>query len=141
MKKRILDKEVLTNNLINREAIKKTRQLIPVYLKIRNNNLYFSTPPKRDNHFRDLVSINPDDLTINIFDLKMYLKTVFSPALVNDNDLREIKSYLTHLTGDYTRTREAIIGKRIDPITTRLINEELKEKKNLLNYYEIKGEV
>lgn len=141
MDKRILDKKVLTNNLINREDIKKTRQLIPVYLKIRNNNLYFSTPPKRDNNFRDLVSINPDDLTINIFDLKMYLKQLFSPALVNDNDLKEIKSYLTHLTGDYSRTREVIKSKRLDPTTQRLINEELREKRNLLKYYEIKGEV
>ena len=141
MDKRILDKKVLTNNLINREDIKKTRQLIPVYLKIRNNNLYFSTPPKRDNNFRDLVSINPDDLTINIFDLKMYLKQLFSPALVNDNDLKEIKSYLTHLTGDYSRTRAVIKSKRLDPTTQRLINEELREKRNLLKYYEIKGEV
>lgn len=141
MDKRILDKKVLTNNLINREDIKKTRQLIPVYLKIRNDNLYFSTPPKRDNNFRDLVSINPDDLTINIFDLKMYLKQLFSPALVNDNDLKEIKSYLTHLTGDYSRTRDVIKSKRLDPTTQRLINEELREKRNLLKYYEIKGEV
>ena len=131
MNKITLNKEVLTNNLMNREDIKKTRQLIPVYLKIRNDNLYFSTPPKKDNNFRDLISINPDSLTINIFDLKRYLKMLFKPALINDNDLREIKSYLTHLTGDYPRTRSVIISKRLDPV----------EKENLLKYYEIKEEV
>lgn len=141
MNKITLNKEVLTNNLMNREDIKKTRQLIPVYLKIRNDNLYFSTPPKKDNNFRDLISINPDSLTINIFDLKRYLKMLFKPALINDNDLREIKSYLTHLTGDYPRTRSVIISKRLDPVTQRIINEELEEKENLLKYYEIKEEV
>ena len=141
MTKRTLDREVLTNNLINREDIKKTRQLIPVYLKIRNDNLYFSTPPKKNNNFRDLVSINPKDMTINIFDLKMYLKTLFKPALINDYDLREIKSYLTHMTGDYISTKRVIIAGRLDPVTERLIKEELKEKENLLKFYEIKGEV
>ena len=50
-----LSKEALTEDLING---KPNNQLIAVYIKIRNNKLYFSTPSSYDTRYRDLIIIN-----------------------------------------------------------------------------------
>lgn len=50
-----------------------------IYIKIRNNKLYFSTPASYDTRYRDLIIINPNEYTIELYDLKKVLEnTIYS---------------------------------------------------------------
>ena len=131
-----LSKEALTEDLING---KPNNQLIAVYIKIRNNKLYFSTPASYDTRYRDLIIINPNEYTIELYDLKRYLKILFTPALINDTDLKEIRSYLTHMTGKYSNLKRVLKNNDIDPISKRIMIEEMKEKAELKKHYKVIG--
>ena len=130
-----LSKEALTEDLINN---KPNNQLIAVFIKIRNDKLYFTTPAKYDTDYKDLIIIDPEEYTIELWDSKFYLKTLFAPALISDKDLREVKSYLTHMTGTYKNLRRNMKRKDLDKITNRIIEDEIKEKQELRNYYKLK---
>jgi len=134
-----IDKNNLILNFCERQDIQKTRLNTAVYMKIRNDNYYFTTIPKATNKFRDLVVYNPKTQEVNLFDLKKYLNTLLSPAIINDNDLLEIKKYLTHLRGDHLRLKQHIVNNRYDEIIQRQINEELEEKQRLKIHYKIIG--
>ena len=125
-----VSKMELTENLIKG---KPNNQLIAVYVKIRNDNLYFTTPASYDTRYRDLIIINPNEYSIKLYDLKRYLKILFEPALISDDDLNEIKSYLTHMTGKYSNLKRLLSRNDIDPISERIILEEMKEKQQLKN--------
>ena len=134
-----LDKNNLIFNFCERQDIQKTRQQTAIYIKIRNDNYYFSTVPKQTNKFRDLVIYNPNTNEVNLWDLKKYLNTLLTPAIINDNDLIEIKKYLTHLRGEYTILQNHINKVRYDDIIKRQLEEELEEKQRLLKQYELVG--
>lgn len=134
-----IDRNNLIFNFCERQDIQKTRQKTAIYIKIRNDNYYFSTIPKQNNKFRDLVVYNPNTNKVSLWDLKKYLNTLLAPAIINDNDLIEIKKYLTHLRGDYLILRNHINKVRFDEIIYRQINEELEEKERLRKHYEIIG--
>ena len=134
-----IDKNNLIFNFCERQDIQKTRQRTAIYIKIRNDNYYFSTIPKQTNKFRDLVIYNPNTNKVNLWDLKKYLNSLLAPAIINDNDLLEIKKYLTHLRGDYRILKNHINKVRFDEIIYRQINEELEEKERLRQHYEIIG--
>ena len=129
-----LSKEALTEDLINN---KPNNQLIAVYIKIRNNKLYFTTPAKYDTDYKDLIIIDPEAYTVELWDSKFYLKTLFTPALISDKDLKEVKSYLTHMTGTYKNLRRNMKRKDLDKITSRIIEDEIKEKQELRNHYKL----
>lgn len=132
-----LDKNNLIFNFCERQDIQKTRQQTAIYIKIRNDNYYFSTVPNKINKFRDLVIYNPNDNKATLWDLKKYLNTLLAPAIINDNDLNEIKKYLTHLRGDYLILRNHINKVRYDEIIYTQIKEELEEKERLRKHYKI----
>ena len=132
-----LDKNNLIFNFCERQDIQKTRQQTAIYIKIRNDNYYFSTVPNKNNKFRDLVIYNPNDNKATLWDLKKYLNTLLAPAIINDNDLNEIKKYLTHLRGDYLILRNHINKVRYDEIVYTQIKEELEEKERLRKHYKI----
>lgn len=132
-----LDKNNLIFNFCERQDIQKTRQQTAIYIKIRNDNYYFSTVPNKINKFRDLVIYNPNDNKATLWDLKKYLNTLLAPAIINDNDLNEIKKYLTHLRGDYLILRNHINKVRYDEIVYNQIKEELEEKERLRKHYKI----
>ena len=134
-----LDKSNLIFNFCERQEIQKTRLNTAVYMKIRNDNHYFSTIPKANNKFRDLVIYNPKTNEVNLWDLKKYLNTLLAPAIINDNDLLEIKKYLTHLRGDYKILQNHINKVRYDDIIKRQLEDELEEKERLLRHYKIIG--
>ena len=129
-----VSKEALTEDLINN---KPNNQLIAVFIKIRNDKLYFTTPAKYDTDYKDLIVIDPEAYTIELWDSKFYLKTLFTPALISDKDLREVKSYLTHMTGTYKNLRRNMKRKDLDKITSRIIEDEIKEKQELRNHYKL----
>ena len=131
-----LSKEALTEDLING---KPNNQLIAVYIKIRNNKLYLITPASYETRYRDLIIINPNEYTIELYDLKRYLKILFTPALINDTDLKEIRSYLTHMTGKYSNLKRVLKNNDIDPISKRIMLEEMKEKAELKKHYKVIG--
>lgn len=130
-----IDRDNLISNFCERQKIQKTRLNTAVYMKIRNDNYYFTTIPKANNKFKDLVVYNPNTKKVTLFDLKKYLNTLLAPALINDNDLIEIKKYLTHLRGDYFRLRNHINGTREDEIIQTQLEGELEEKQRLLKHY------
>ena len=132
-----IDRNNLVSNFCERQDIQKTRLNTAVYLKIRNDNYYFSTIPKQNNKFRDLVIYNPNTNKAYLWDLKKYLNALLIPAIINDNDLIEIKKYLTHLRGDYIILNKHINNVRFDEIIDRQIKEELAEKQRLLKHYKI----
>ena len=129
-----ISKEALTEDLINN---KPNNQLIAVYIKIRNDKLYFTTPAKYDTDYKDLIIIDPEAYTVELWDSKFYLKTLFTPALISDKDLKEVKSYLTHMTGTYKNLRRNMKRKDLDKITSRIIEDEIKEKQELRNHYKL----
>ena len=129
-----ISKEALTEDLINN---KPNTQLIAVFIKIRNDKLYFTTPAKYDTDYKDLIIIDPEAYTVELWDSKFYLKTLFTPALISDKDLREVKSYLTHMTGTYKNLRRNMKRKDLDKITSRIIEDEIKEKQELRNHYKL----
>ena len=129
-----VSKEALTEDLINN---KPNNQLIAVFIKIRNDKLYFTTPAKYDTDYKDLIVIDPEAYTIELWDSKFYLKTLFTPALISDKDLKEVKSYLTHMTGTYKNLRRNMKRKDLDKITSRIIEDEIKEKQELRNHYKL----
>lgn len=131
-----LSKEALTEDLVNG---KPNNQLIAVYIKIKDNNLYFSTPASYDTRYRDLIIINPNEYSIELYDLKRYLKILFTPALINDTSLKEIRSYLTHMTGKYSNLKRVLRNRDIDPISKRIMIEEMEEKAELKKHYMIIG--
>ena len=131
-----VSKRALTDGLIKG---KPNNQLIAVYVKIRNDNLYFTTPASYDTRYRDLIIINPKEYSIKLYDFKRYLKILFAPALINDEDLNQIKGYLTHITGQYSNLKRLLKNNEIDPISERIIIEEMKEKAELKKHYEIVG--
>ena len=120
-----IDRNNLVSNFCERQDIQKTRLNTAIYLKIRNDNYYFSTIPKQNNKFRDLVIYNPNTNKVYLWDLKKYLNALLIPAIINDNDLNEIKKYLTHLRGDYLILRNHINKVRYDGIVYNQIKEEL----------------
>lgn len=132
-----IDRNNLVSNFCERQDIQKTRLNTAIYLKIRNDNYYFSTIPKQNNKFRDLVIYNPNTNKAYLEDLKKYLNALLIPAIINDNDLIEIKKYLTHLRGDYLILRNHINNVRFDKIIHRQIKEELEEKERLRKHYKI----
>ena len=132
-----IDRNNLVSNFCERQDIQKTRLNTAIYLKIRNDNYYFSTIPKQNNKFRDLVIYNPNTNKAYLGDLKKYLNALLIPAIINDNDLIEIKKYLTHLRGDYLILRNHINNVRFDKIIHRQIKEELEEKERLRKHYKI----
>lgn len=132
-----IDRNNLIFNFCERQDIQKTRQQTAIYIKIRNDNYYFSTIPKQNNKFRDLVAYNPKDNTVTLWDLKKYLNTLLAPAIINDNDLNEIKKYLTHLRGDYLILRNHINKVRFDEIIYNQIKDETEEKERLKAHYKI----
>ena len=87
----------------------------------------------------DLIIINPNEYTIELYDLKRYLKILFTPALINDTDLKEIRSYLTHMTGKYSNLKRVLKNNDIDPISKRIMLEEMKEKAELKKHYKVIG--
>ena len=129
-----LSKGALTEDLINN---KPNNQLIAVYIKIRNDKLYFTTPAKYETDYKDLIIIDPEEYTVELWDTKFYLKTLFTPALISDKDLKEVKSYLTHMTGTYKNLRRNMKRKDLDKITSRIIEDEIKEKQELRNHYKL----
>ena len=129
-----ISKEALTEDLINN---KPNTQLIAVFIKIRNDKLYFTTPAKYDTDYKDLIIIDPEAYTVELWDSKFYLKTLFTPALISDKDLKEVKSYLTHMTGTYKNLRRNMKRKDLDKITSRIIEDEIKEKQELRNHYKL----
>lgn len=131
-----ISKEAITEDLLQNKA---NSQLIAVYLKIKNNNLYFTTPARYETDYKDLLIINPEAYTVKLYDTKFYLKALFSPALISDKDLKEVKSYLTHMTGKYKDLKRNMSRKDLDRITIRIIEDEIKEKEELKNHYQIKG--
>jgi len=132
-----IDRNNLVSNFCERQDIQKTRLNTAIYLKIRNDNYYFSTIPKQNNKFRDLVIYNPNTNKVYLWDLKKYLNALLIPAIINDNDLNEIKKYLTHLRGDYLILRNHINKVRYDGIVYNQIKEELEEKERLRKHYKI----
>ena len=130
-----VSKEALTEDLISN---KPNNQLIAVFIKIRNDKLYFTTPAKYDTDYKDLIVIDPEAYTIELWDSKFYLKTLFTPALISDKDLKEVKSYLTHMTGTYKNLRRNMKRNDLDKITSRIIEDEIKEKQELRNHYKLK---
>ena len=129
-----ISKEALTEDLINN---KPNTQLIAVFIKIRNDKLYFTTPAKYETDYKDLIIIDPEEYTVELWDTKFYLKTLFTPALISDKDLKEVKSYLTHMTGTYKNLRRNMKRKDLDKITSRIIEDEIKEKQELRNHYKL----
>ena len=129
-----LSKGALTEDLINN---KPNNQLIAVYIKIRNDKLYFTTPAKYETDYKDLIIIDPEAYTVELWDTKFYLKTLFTPALISDKDLKEVKSYLTHMTGTYKNLRRNMMRKDLDKVTSRIIEDEIKEKQQLKEYYKL----
>lgn len=129
-----LSKGALTEDLINN---KPNNQLIAVYIKIRNDKLYFTTPAKYETDYKDLIIIDPEEYTVELWDTKFYLKTLFTPALISDKDLKEVKSYLTHMTGTYKNLRRNMMRKDLDKVTSRIIEDEIKEKQQLKEYYKL----
>lgn len=132
-----IDRNNLVSNFCERQDIQKTRLNTAIYIKIRNDNYYFSTIPKQNNKFRDLVIYNPNTNKAYLEDLKKYLNALLIPAIINDNDLIEIKKYLTHLRGDYLILRNHINKVRYDEIVYNQIKEELEEKERLRKHYKI----
>lgn len=132
-----IDKSNLILNFCNRQEIQKTRLNTAVFMKIQNDNYYFTTIPKANNKFRDLVIYNPNTKTVSLWDLKKYLNTLLAPAIINDNDLLEIRKYLTHLRGDYKRLQNHVNKVRYDDIIYTQLKEELEEKQRLLKHYTI----
>ena len=129
-----VSKEALTEDLINN---KPNNQLIAVFIKIRNDKLYFTTPAKYETDYKDLIIIDPEAYTVELWDTKFYLKTLFTPALISDKDLKEVKSYLTHMTGTYKNLRRNMMRKDLDKVTSRIIEDEIKEKQQLKEYYKL----
>ena len=129
-----LSKGALTEDLINN---KPNNQLIAVYIKIRNDKLYFTTPAKYETDYKDLIIIDPEEYTVELWDTKFYLKSLFYPALISDKDLKEVKSYLTHMTGTYKNLRRNMMRKDLDKVTSRIIEDEIKEKQQLKEYYKL----
>lgn len=134
-----IDKSNLILNFCERQEIQKTRLNTAVFMKIQNDNYYFSTIPKHNNKFRDLVIYNPVTNEVNLWDLKKYLNTLLAPAIINDNDLLEIKKYLTHLRGDHLRLKQHVNNIRYYEIIKTQIREELEEKQRLKKHYKIIG--
>ena len=132
-----IDKSNLILSFCERQNVQKARLNTAVYMKTQNDNYYFSTIPKANNKFRDLVIYNPNNNEVNLWDLKKYLNTLLAPAIINDNDLMEIKKYLTHLRGDYKILQNHINKVRYDEIIETQLNEELEEKKRLKKHYKI----
>ena len=130
-----LSKGALTEDLINN---KPNNQLIAVYIKIRNDKLYFTTPAKYETDYKDLIIIDPEEYTVELWDTKFYLKTLFTPALISDKDIKEIRSYLTHMTGRITDLKRNMGRKDLDKITSRIIEDEIKEKEELKKHYQLK---
>ena len=129
-----VSKEAITEDLINNNP---NNQLIAVFIKIRNDKLYFTTPAKYETDYKDLIIIDPEAYTIELWDTKFYLKTLFTPALISDKDLREIKSYLTHMTGTYKNLKRNMKRKDLDKVTSRIIEDEIKEKQQLKEHYKL----
>jgi len=132
-----IDKSNLILSFCERQNVQKARLNTAVYMKTQNDNYYFSTIPKTNNKFRDLVIYNPNTNEVNLWDLKKYLNTLLAPAIINDNDLLEIRKYLTHLRGDYKRLRNHVNKVRYDEIIETQLNEELEEKQRLKKHYKI----
>ncbi|MBQ6631588.1 MAG: hypothetical protein IJH55_05565 [Romboutsia sp.] len=133
----IISKKELTEKLVNNSTDKNTNQLIAKFLKIRNNKLYFTTPAKYETDYKDLIIINPDTYEMDLYDTKFYLKALFSPALITDKDIKEIRSYLTHMTGKVNDLKRNMSRKDLDKITSRIIEDEIKEKVELRKYYKL----
>ena len=133
----LINKEDLTEKLVNNSLEKNTNQLIAIYMKIRNDKLYFTTPKRYETGYKDLITINPNTYDLELYDTKSYLKTLFCPALVSDKDVKEIRSYLTHLTGNYGNLKRNMLRKDLDKVTERIIHEEMNEKENLKQHYRI----
>ena len=129
-----ISKEAITEDLLQNKA---NNQVIAVYMKIKNSNLYFTTPARYETDYKDLIIINPETYTVKLYDTKFYLKSLFYPALISDKDLKEVKSYLTHMTGKYKDLKRNMTRKDLDRITTRIIRDEIKEKEELKNHYKI----
>ena len=130
-----LSKEALTEDLIKG---KQNNQLIAVFIKIRNDKLYFTTPAKYETDYKDLIVINPATYEMELYDTKFYLKTLFTPALISDKDIKEIRSYLTHMTGRIKDLKRNMGRKDLDKITSRIIEDEIKEKEELKKHYQLK---
>ena len=134
----ILSKEEITEKLVNNSTDKNTNQLIATFIKIRNDKLYFTTPAKYETDYKDLIVINPATYEMELYDTKFYLKTLFTPALISDKDIKEIRSYLTHMTGRIKDLKRNMGRKDLDKITSRIIEDEIKEKEELKKHYQLK---
>lgn len=134
----ILSKEEITEKLVNNSTDKNTNQLIATFIKIRNDKLYFTTPAKYETDYKDLIVIDPEAYTMMLYDTKFYLKALFTPALISDKDIKEIRSYLTHMTGKVTNLKRNLIRKDLDKVTSRIIKDEIKEKEELKKHYQLK---
>lgn len=134
----ILSKEEITDKLVNNSTDKNTNQLIATFIKIRNDKLYFTTPAKYETDYKDLIVIDPEAYTMMLYDTKFYLKALFTPALISDKDIKEIRSYLTHMTGKVTNLKRNLIRKDLDKVTSRIIKDEIKEKEELKKHYQLK---
>lgn len=134
----ILSKEEITDKLVNNSTDKNTNQLIATFIKIRNDKLYFTTPAKYETDYKDLIVIDPEAYTMELYDTKFYLKALFTPALISDKDIKEIRSYLTHMTGKVTNLKRNLIRKDLDKVTSRIIKDEIKEKEELKKHYQLK---
>lgn len=134
----ILSKEEITDKLLNNSTDKNTNQLIAKFIKIRNDKLYFTTPAKYETDYKDLIVINPATYEMELYDTKFYLKTLFTPALISDKDIKEIRSYLTHMTGRIKDLKRNMGRKDLDKITSRIIEDEIKEKEELKKHYQLK---
>lgn len=134
----ILSKEEITDKLVNNSTDKNTNQLIATFIKIRNDKLYFTTPAKYETDYKDLIVIDPEAYTMMLYDTKFYLKALFTPALISDKDIKEIRSYLTHMTGKVTNLKRNLIRKDLDKVTSRIIEDEIKEKEELKKHYQLK---
>lgn len=134
----ILSKEEITDKLVNNSTDKNTNQLIATFIKIRNDKLYFTTPAKYETDYKDLIVIDPEAYTMELYDTKFYLKALFTPALISDKDIKEIRSYLTHMTGKVTNLKRNLSRKDLDKVTSRIIEDEIKEKEELKKHYQLK---
>ena len=67
------------------------------------------------------------------------LKDLSNLYEINDTDLKEIRSYLTHMTGKYSNLKRVLKNNDIDPISKRIMLEEMKEKAELKKHYKVIG--
>ena len=88
MDKIIIKKEDIINDLIKREHINQTRQRIAIYLNLTGVYL------KVNRHHKNLLKIDLNESKAEYYDPKRFFNKLFYPAIVNDDDINEVLSYL-----------------------------------------------